>query len=190
MRGCDRDTLGTGHDSMIEISTLQKRFEESNLGEIVISGFVILFILTGIVSNMPYSSIGRGLWPIIEPLALSTGLSQTWTMYAPEPPTQIDTLEVRAYMADGSERVWVSEPPGFGMNFLFAYPRWRNLSFAVIRSADLHPGYVHWAVGKLINSSERVVRAELIEKDEYMLPPGVQGQGDVTYTTLYAEDIQ
>lgn len=61
--------------------TPQQRFEESRVGKVVISVFIALFMLIGVIWNIPDSPIGRGLQDMVKPVASVVGLDQNWGMY-------------------------------------------------------------------------------------------------------------
>jgi hypothetical protein len=165
-------------------SKIQQRFEDSKLGEIVISGLVALFIIAGVVSNIPNSAIGRAVQPPVTPVAQATGLAEIWSMFAPNPPRAINSLEARVTMADGTTRIWAFKPPGRGPD-LVAFDRTRNFEYFLPMRPSLRPAYLLWVVRKLTSPHERAVRAQLIETSESMLPPGVEGPRTTTTTTLW-----
>lgn len=179
---------------MAKCRDFQRKFEESNAGHIVISAFVVVFLFIGVVVNLPYSSLSRGLGPVVRPVAQISGLKQTWAMFAPNPPTVLTTFEVYVTTDDGNERAWPTNAPGRGfqtLNTMFTWPRWRTLLFFLITDPDLRSGYVHYVADQVASSTgHRPVRAEIIQRDEGMLPPGEIGQGDVTLTTLYTEEFR
>ena len=48
-----------------KLANLQQRFEESDVGKVVISAFVAVFVLIGVLWNVPDSPIRRSLMPVV-----------------------------------------------------------------------------------------------------------------------------
>ena len=55
-----------------QLSTLQQRFEESRVGQVVISVLVVVIVILGAACNLPDSPIKRSLLPIVGPAAAAT----------------------------------------------------------------------------------------------------------------------
>ncbi|MGH3561017.1 MAG: hypothetical protein ACRDTN_04240 [Mycobacterium sp.] len=176
--------------AMIQFSKIQQSFEESKLGEIVISGLVALFLTTSVIWNMPPdSAIRSALVPLVTPIGQATGLSQNLAPFAPDPVSTNDSLEVHVIMADGTSRVWKLEPPGRGLKRQFGWKHYRQFSYRLIEEPDVRPAYLHWVVRKLTGPGERAVRVELIDKREQMLPPNAQGPRTIIAKKLLVEDL-
>ena len=116
---------------MANLSTLQQRFEESDVGKVVISGLIAVFLLVGMVWNLPDSPISRSLGPRVQPVAGPTGLDQYWGMFA-APSRRVDTVEVHVTMANGEDRVWTMQPGDRGIGW---WDRW-----IMLRSYVVHDG--------------------------------------------------
>jgi hypothetical protein len=70
------------------------RFEAAAIGEALISALVGVVVLICVVWNLPDSEVKATLTPVSLPIASATGLAQPWRMYAPEPISRLETLEV------------------------------------------------------------------------------------------------
>jgi hypothetical protein len=163
-------------------------FDGSPVGEGAVSAMIAVVLLIGVVWNMPESAIKRVLVPPLEPIAVSTGLDQYWTMYAPDPPQRLDKLEVHVTMADGGDRVWTIQPRDriFGVG---AHHRWRKLKESLASEPQIRAGWAHWVVRQLTGPSERPVHVSMILKTEVLPPPGVSGHGETGTETLYDEQL-
>jgi hypothetical protein len=168
------------------LSSAGLRFERSRIGEVLISGLVIVVVLIGVVWNLPDSRIKRTSIPTLHPIAASVGLQQSWQMYAPEPISALETLEVRVTMADGSNRLWTWHR-GDRLVGPFSWYRWQKLKEQAIRDPNSRAGIARWAVRKLTVPAENPVRVQMMFRNELLPAPGADGPRDVFEETLYDE---
>jgi hypothetical protein len=171
-----------------KLSDLGRRFERSFAGEAVISGVVTLVVLIGVVWNLPDSGIKRSMTPTLRPIASAAGLEQSWRMYAPEPISGLEGMQVRVRMADGSERVW-SWDRGDRVIGPFAWYHWQKLKEQAIREPGSRAGIAHWVVRELTTDAERPVRVQMFFRNELLPPPGNDGPKTVTMNTIYDEAL-
>lgn len=172
--------------SVGKLSTLQQRFEESGAGKVVISGFVVVFLLVGIVWNIPDSPIRRSLLPVVEPVAAPAGLDQFWGMYG-SPSKRVETVEVQVRMADGEDRVWTMQDGERGVGW---WDRWILLRRAVIYDANLRPQLAHWVVREVTEPTERAVSVAVLLSTEILSPPGDEaGSKSAATKVLYQEAL-
>jgi hypothetical protein len=162
--------------------------DRSPISEGAISALIGVILLIGVVWNMPDSAIKRALVPPLQPIAVSTGLDQYWTMYAPDPPQRLENLEVHVTMADGAERVWTIQPRDRIVG-VAAHHRWRKLKESLQTEPQIRPAWAHWVVRQLTGPSERPVHVRMILKTEVLPPPGVDGRGEAGTETLYDEAL-
>ncbi|WNG92375.1 hypothetical protein [Mycobacterium sp. ITM-2016-00318] len=170
-----------------KLDTLQQRFEDSQIGQVAISGLVIAVVLIGAVWNFPASEIQRTLVPILRPVAFGTGLEQGWGVFTPEPQSTLDTIEVRVAMTDGQTRVWIIREDATGIDFV-AY-RWRKLKDNVLRDKEVRRLIAHWVMRKTTKPTEHAANVEIILRSEKLPPPGNRGPGETTVKTLYNENL-
>ncbi|MGH3675916.1 MAG: hypothetical protein ACRDU5_09315 [Mycobacterium sp.] len=148
----------------------------------------------GVASNLPDSAIKRALFPVLRPVATATYLDQGWAVYAPNPRTRIDTVEVHVTMADGGERVWTVQP-GDRLIGAFAWIHWEALTGKVSADPEVRMLLSRWVVGEVTEPSERPVRVQMILRTEILPPPGqdTRETTDVPRATpvkiLYQEDL-
>jgi hypothetical protein len=170
------------------LSAIGLRFERSRVGEVLISGFVIVAILIGVVWNLPESQIKQTMKPTLYPIAAAAGLQQGWRMYAPEPISTLEAIEVRVTMADGPDRVWTWSR-GDRVIGPFAWYRWQKLKEQAIREPNSRAGIAHWALRELTTSAERPVRVQMLFRSQPLPAPGINALTPVTEETLYDETL-
>jgi hypothetical protein len=170
------------------LSAIGLRFERSLVGEVLISGLVVVAILIGVVWNLPESQIKQTMTPTLRPIAAATGLQQSWRMYAPEPISALENIEVRVTMADGPDRVWTWSR-GDRVIGPFAWYRWQKLKEQTIREPNSRAGIAHWALRELTTSAERPVRVQMLFRSQPLPAPGINALTPVTEQTLYDETL-
>ena len=154
-------------------STVQQRFEESNLGRVVISGLVAVFVLVGVVWNIPDSPVGQRLQALVKPVAAATGLDQYWGMYG-TPTKRLENVEVHVKMADGEDRVWTMRPDARGVGW---WDRWIMLKRAAMTDASFRPQLAHWVVRQVTGPTERAIAVSVVLRTENLSPPGEPASG-------------
>jgi hypothetical protein len=173
---------------VVKLSELGERFERSAAGEALISAVVAVVVLIGVVWNLPDSHVKRTITPTLRPIAAATGLQQTWSMYAPEPISGLEDLQVRVRMSDGSERTW-SWQRGDRLIGPFAWYHWQKLKEQAIRDPDSRAGIAHWVVRQLTTPAERPIRVLMLLRNELLPQPGKEGPRTVTVKSLYDEPL-
>jgi hypothetical protein len=171
-----------------KLSAAGQRFEQSRLGEAVISGVVTVVVLIGVLWNLPDSPIKRTLTPTLRPIATSIGLEQKWTMYAPEPISALEDMQVRVRMADGEERLW-SWHRGDRLIGPFSWYHWQKLKEQVSREPQSRAGVARWAVREVTTPAERPVHVQMLLRNEPLPAPGTNSADTVTVAVLYDEAL-
>jgi hypothetical protein len=167
---------------------LQQRVEESHAGRVAISVLVLVILITGVVWNLPDSPLRRSLSPALRPVAMGTGLSQQWALFAPSPNRRLETLEVRVAMADGTERIWTVRP-GERVVGSLAWMHWVHLMRRAVVEPAIRPQISHWVVREVTTPAERPVGVQMIMKTQNLSKPS-ENTGSATATkVLYQEDL-
>jgi hypothetical protein len=109
-------------------------------------------------------------------------------MYAPEPISRLETVDVHVTMADGGDRVWTNQR-GDRVIGPFAWYRWQKLKENAPREPDIRAGIANWVVRELTEPAEHAVRVQMILRTELLPPPGEVGPGTTTVETLYDETL-
>jgi len=171
-----------------QLSTLQQRFEESRLGEVVISALVILMVVVGVAWNLPDSPIKRTLTPIVGPVGSAAHINQIWALFAPAVSKRTETVEVHVTMADGAVRVWSLQPNDRAIGG-FASTHWMRLLNLAVKKPEIRPGIARWAAREATGPSERAVAVAMVLRVQNLPAPGEEG-GEATATKiLYQEDL-
>ena len=173
-----------------QLSTLQQRFEESRVGEFLISALVAIIVLVGIAWNLPDSPVRRSLSPVVGPIGAATYLNQAWAAFAPGVSTRTESIEVEVSMADGSVRIWNAEP-GNRLTGAVAWARWTRLRYFAVIKPEIRPGIARWAVRRATEQSERPVRVAMVLRVQNLPPPGEEGRtrGATATKVLYEEEL-
>ena len=171
--------------SVGKLSTVQQRFEESHLGKVVISGLVAVFLLVGVVWNLPESPIQKSLLPVVAPIAAPAGLDQYWGMYG-TPSRRVETVEVHVMMANGENRVWTMQPGERGVGW---WDRWIMLRRAVMVDSSVRPQLARWVAREVTEPTERAVGVAVVLRTETLSPPGEGADSKSAMKVLYQEAL-
>lgn len=170
------------------LNTLQQRFESSPVGRVVISIGIVVFVVVGIVCNLPDSPIKRELLPVVEPIAVPAALDQSWAMYA-NPSRRQDSVEVQVRFAGGQTRVWTFEPGAGGVGW---WDRWLLLRFAALLDSDFRRQLAHWVVREVSQPNDKAVGVTMLLHTETLTAPGEESaetRRPVASKLLYQEDL-
>ena len=171
------------------LSALGVRFERSAAGECLISVLVCVVVLIGVAWNLPQSYLKRTLVEPLRPVAESTGLQQKWSMYAPDPIAERETLEVRVTMAGKGDRTWTVRP-GDPVIASLRWYHWQKLKEQLIRNRDAIPEFAHWVIRELTEPGDRPEHVEVLVRSEPLRPPGDGRPTVSTERTLYISDVR
>jgi hypothetical protein len=158
------------------------------MGQALISALVCVIVLIGVVWNSPDSEVKQVLTPTLQPIASAMSLDQVWRMYAPEPISRLETVEVHVTMAGGADRMWTIHKGDLVIG-PFAWYRWQKLKEQTIREAGTRAGIAHWVVRELTNPSEHPIRVQMVFRTEDLPAPGKDGPRTTNVETLYNEDL-
>lgn len=158
----------------------------------LLSAFLVLTVGATVVSAMPASALRGAVHPVVEPYLQTTGLTQGWGMFAPDPPRYSTELVALLSYADGSTARW--EPPDDdGVLGAYRSYRWRKWSFAA-RDDDrpsVQAAMAEWLAEEVDHQGRRPVRVELVRRWQELAPPGSDEADGAwqqrTYLTLDVE---
>jgi hypothetical protein len=171
-----------------KLSTIGHRFERSLFDEAVISGMVVVVLITGVVWSLPDAEFKRRLTPVLQPIASAAGLEQSWRIFAPEPLRRLEFLEVHVTMADGVQRIWTN-PRGDRVVGAFAWYRWQKVKENVVHHPASRVGVARWVVHQLTRHGERAARVQMILRSELLPAPGTDGPPTRGEEVLYDEKL-
>ncbi|MBL8778839.1 MAG: hypothetical protein JNK12_23110 [Acidimicrobiales bacterium] len=151
--------------------SLQERLEASPAGEIAISVLIAVILITVVAWSMPDSAIRRKVVGIVEPMALTSGLDQSWYMFAPNPYRNSETVRIHAVTAGGEERVW--DFPSGGALTQFTWYRWHKLKEQAVRHPEIRAGVVRWAARQILEPSDYPAAVSMVLTVQDFPAPGV-----------------
>jgi hypothetical protein len=168
---------------------IQERFEVHPLGRAIIAGLLLFIFGALLSSNMPPSELQHQINRLVEPVRNGVGLDQTWSVFAPEPRSQVWGLVARITYDDGTVETWKvpSGNPFFAEYRDYHWQKWSEqvrldarqelwdpLAQWLVRSHDRgggHPAEVtlirRWR--DLFAPGERVLQGAWHEEDFYTL---------------------
>ena len=167
---------------------LQQRLESSRSGRWVISAFLVLTLGGILIANLPDGAVQRRLAKVTAPYMNATGLDQRWSMFAPDPRTEILYLEARVVHADGRVTMW--HPPVDDGALLGAYRdyHWRKfVEHAVLRtgSPDAWPQLweplARYIAAQEADDGVQPVSVTLVKRSAFILPPDGSMPGRTPY---------
>jgi hypothetical protein len=168
-----------------KLSALHQRFEESAIGRAAISCLIVGFLLAAVIPQLPEAEISRQLKPIVEPVAVASGVNQYWGMFAPDPPGQTDMLAVHVTMADGSEKTWTLQRGDWWMGGLRS-AHWQGAMHEAIWQPVNRARFAEWAVNDLTEPGERAVRVRMVVRTRFLSPTE---KPHTETTTILDEDL-
>ena len=171
-----------------QLSTFPQKFEESRVGQGVISGLVAMIVLIGVAANLPESPIKRSIAPILSPVAVPANIDWGWALFAPGVSTRLETIEVHVTMADGRDKVWAAKP-GDRLIGAFASVHWKQLMSQALVNPQVRGGVARWVVREVTDPSEHPVRVAMVLRTENLPAPGEDGRGATAMKVLYQEDL-
>ena len=162
--------------------------ERSTAGKTLISVVAVGIILIGLIWSMPESPIKRSVVPLVRPAAIATGLDQSWSVFAPDPPRSLNTFEIHVLMDDQSMRPW-TVPRGNPIWGHYSWYRFQKLKeWVLMPNSGINMGdFVHWVVREVTEPGEKPVLVELVSKVESLPPPGSDAEPTVEFHLLYQE---
>lgn len=151
----------------------QQRFEAGEFGRAVISGFVLVMVVTMVALNMPRARITQEIARVATPIAVSTGVDGNWGVFAPDPRRESVGLTARVKYADGSVRRWDLPHGGPLVGEYWDY-RWLKWMEIVIQPTfqGLWQPAARYIARRMPKPHTRPVQVTLTRHDKGLGPPG------------------
>jgi hypothetical protein len=161
-----------------------ERAERTLFGQAVISAVVVVALTTGIIWCLPDSTLKRKLQPVVSPVAMAAGLDQYWGVFAPNPPRQVETIEVHVMFPDGRDLVW-SITRGDPLIGQYSWYHWQKLKENLVRYPGIRPSFCRWVAGEVAGSGLPPNRVVMVLRTVTLPPPGTTVAARSTSRVLY-----
>ena len=166
---------GSSASSAVDMgpSSFQERLEASAHGRAIISAFLVFTLVAIIISNLPPSALRKSSLPVVQPLLDTTGLSQNWNLFAPNPRRSTLRLEARIDYADGTSSVWRTPISDSFVGTYRAF-RWRKWASYVVSDSRraLWPHAANWLADIHTRGGKVPVRVTLYRQFFFAPKPG------------------
>lgn len=147
-----------------------------------------------LVSNLPSSELRRQTLPLVRPVLDSTGLSQNWNLFAPDPRNSTLRLAARMTYPDGTTVEW-HQPESDPVVGPYRLYRWRKFANNALsdRRAHLWPGLAAWLARNHPRDGDAPTEVVLLRQFYFAPEPGSGERGrppwreDVLYRTRAPE---
>lgn len=156
----------------------------------VVSVLLIIVLAAVVVWNLPDSGLRRSIIPVVTPLMRATGLNQSWTVFAPDPPRLSLEVVARIDYSDGTSAQW--RPPEGG-TLVGPYRTYRWRKWAGLARLDtnrkLWGSTATWVAENLDHRGRTPIHVHLVRRWRELPPPGSRGQyesgkSEYTFFTL------
>jgi hypothetical protein len=110
LRCVDREEIPGAHGVEQVVSQrarqMQQPIARSGWGRMLVNAFILWHLFALTIWLLPESQLRRNFIGLVSPYMTSTGLMQSWAMFAPNPPSVDVFVEARIAFANGQVRDW------------------------------------------------------------------------------------
>ena len=154
----------------------QQRLEESAFGRGVISTLLIVTVIAVAATNLPDSSLRRGLMQPGQPFLNALGLDQNWSVFAPDPRRAVLDVYALVTFEDGKVTRWhfPRNNSVIGSYRDYRWGKWQEAMIVPSNGNLLWRSAALWAAGREARPGHAVVRVTLMERTSPLAPPGAQ----------------
>jgi hypothetical protein len=167
------------------LGEVPERAERTLFGQAVISAVVVILLTTGVVWCLPGSILKRKLEPVVSPVAITVGLDQYWGVFAPNPPRQVETIEVHVMFPDGRDLLSRVAPRGEPLIGQYSWYHWQKLKENLVRNPGLRPSFCRWVARQVAGSGSAPNRVVMVLRTVTLPPPGTAVAAQTSATVLY-----
>jgi hypothetical protein len=169
--------------------SLQERLESSETGRAVITAFILVTLFAVLSQNQPRSAFQDATAEVSQPYADLFGVTQAWSVFAPNPPRRSYKVQYRISYPDG--RVELSSPPtvdGFLANYhVYRWRKWFEIARRSQRGQWRQTAA--WLARDEQAAGRRPRRVEIVVLSREVPPPGEQGSGKRRREVVAALDL-
>jgi len=170
--------------SVRALTGVQERAERTLFGQAVISALIVIVLATGIIWCLPDSTIKSRLQPVVTPIAVGSGLDQYWGVFAPNPPRQVENIDVHVTLASGRDVVW-SVPHGDPVIGQYSWYHWQKLKEHLVHEPGIRASFCRWVARQVAESGDSAVRVRMLMYAVTLPPPGSSVLARRSTTVLY-----
>ena len=148
-----------------------ERLEASENGRVLISTFVLVVLVCIVTTTLPLFGVSRALTRPAQPVLAATALAQNWSLFAPDPRSDLVRLEVQLRYSDGSKWTWRAPQLDPFVGALRDY-HWQKWAEDVVEGLDsrLGPGAARYAAS--VAPRRGATRALVIRRTRLLHGPG------------------
>jgi hypothetical protein len=170
--------------------SIQARFEETVVGRIVISAFLIVTLLAVLTANLPASRLQTLLLDAGHYYIYGTGLDESWGVFSPDPRRETVHVTATVTYADGSKATWVvrRRDPVLGAYVDYRWLKWAEYAVSPGDRQLWHP-FAVFAARRLATPTHRPTRVAISNRWYDLQPPGVGQPRFVQQQTFYTTRI-
>ena len=148
-------------------------FHDTKLGRLCISGLVSVLVLAVLAWNLPDGEVGDEVAAWVKPFVIPVGLSQSWSLFAPDPSTTSVDVTARITFDDGVTKIF-GFPDGDPFIGALREYRWRKFE------SELRSGYnesmwrptAEWIAREASTSERTVTKVVLVQTISDTPTPG------------------
>ncbi len=170
------------------LAEAQERAERTLLGQGVISVVVLVILLTAVIWCLPDSVLKRRLQPVVTPVAMAAGLDQYWGVFAPNPPRQVDTVDVEVTLAGGRQVVW-NIPRGDPVVGQYSWYHWQKIKENLVRFPGIRADFCRWVARQVAGPHGQATHVRMVLHSATLPPPGTAVPSKTSTSVLYDEQL-
>lgn len=153
------------------LTSLQERFEASDIGRMMISALLVFTLIGILVWNLPGGILQTRLIPVVRPYFQGAGLDQGWGVFAPDPRDTTNDVYALIEYPDGTQTTW-RYPLGNPEVATYRTYRWQKWSEHVsIDVPSLQAPAVQWLARTQSHDGEHPAKVTLFQRWADTPPP-------------------
>lgn len=170
---------------------LQRRFEATVAGRVVISVFVVVTLLAVLTANLPVSRLQDLLLGVGHRYIYATGLDQSWSVFSPDPRRQVIHAAATVTFADGSTKTWQVRQWNdvLGAYVDYHWLKWQEFVVSPGYEQSLGRPFALYAARQLATPTKRPVRVVVTNTYYDLSQPGIPQAQFNQHATIYQTNI-
>jgi hypothetical protein len=171
--------------------SLQRRFEETIAGRVVISIFIVVTLLAVLTANLPVSRLQDVLLTPAHRYIYATGLDQSWGVFSPDPRRQVIHLTADVTFADGTTKKWEIHKRNslVGAYVDYRWLKWQEFVVSPGFGDELGRPLALYVARRFATPAERPVKVVLTNHYYALSQPGIPQPRFVQTGPVYSTSI-